>query len=129
MPNANQREQPTPSDWAALVEVQREQADEFRIIKAGYKHFVEQMAEITVTLHAQDRRIAENAKQLQEIGEGVKQSAKMGGEQLALLQDVRDAVTTATALSRAAKWVGGLVIATSAVWLAIKDLFVGGKHP
>lgn len=130
MPNTasnRQADAPSHSDWAALVDLQREHAAEIRVIKTGYNHLTQQMAEITVTLHAQDRRIAENATQLQAISDDVGATKKMAGEQLSMLQDVKDAVTTATVLSRAGKYVAGLILTCSAVWLALKDFINWGK--
>lgn len=123
------RESPTASDWGALVDLQREHAAEIRVIKTGYNHLTQQMAEITVTLHAQDRRIAENATQLAAIGSSVEANTKMTGEALHMLQDVRDAVTTATVLSRAGKYLAGIVLTGSAVWIAIKDFINFGGKP
>jgi hypothetical protein len=127
-PGAHKQEAPSHSDWAALVDLQREHAAEIRVIKTGYTHLTQQMAEITVTLHAQDRRIAENAQQLAGIASSVDTNTKMTGDALTMLADVRDAVTTATVLSKAAKWAAGAVITGAAVWLSIKDLF-GVKTP
>lgn len=129
MPNSQQqRPAPTPSDWADLVELQSEQASRIRIIETGHSHLIQQMAEITVTLHAQDRRIEENAKQLAAISEGVQRTTQMGAEQLAMLQDVKEAVITAHALRRLAKGLAGLIITGAAMWLALKDL-LGVKTP
>lgn len=123
-----QSDAPTSSDWAALVDLQREHAAEIRVIKTGYTHLTQQMAEITVTLHAQDRRIAENAQQLAGIASSVDTNTKMTGDALSLLQDVKDAVTTATVMTKVGKWLATLVLTGSALWIAIKDFVnIGGK--
>lgn len=132
MPNSasnRQADAPTASDWASLVDLQREHAAEIRVIKTGYNHLTQQMAEITVTLHAQDRRIEENAKQLAAIAGNVETNTKMTGEALSMLQDVRDAVTAASVLSKAGKYLAGMVLTGSAVWIAIKDFINFGGKP
>jgi hypothetical protein len=128
MPNSTRDDTPSRSDWAALVDLQAEQAAEIRVIKTGYTHLTQQLAEVTVTLHAQDRRIAENATQLASIAASVDANTKMTSEALQMLGDVRDAVTAATVLSRVAKWAAGALITGSALWLAVKDIF-GVKTP
>lgn len=131
MPNTagnRQLDAPTHSDWAELVEMHRDQNARIRIVEAGYRHITEQVAELTVTLHAQDKRIEENAQQLAAIGTGLQANTKMTGEALVMLKTVQDYVTTGTVLSRAGRWLAGLILTCSALWLAIKDfLTIGGK--
>lgn len=112
---------PSASDWAALFDLQREHAAEIRVIKTGYTHIVQQMAEITVTLHAQDKRIEDNARQLADIGTALDANTRMTQAGNSMLSDVRDAVTTTTTLWRVAKVLGAAVLGVCALWLALRD--------
>ncbi len=118
---------PTASDWGALFDLQREHAAEIRVIKTGYTHIVQQMAEITVTLHAQDRRIADNANQLSSIESKMDRNNSMTEAGNAMLSDVKDAVTTAAVLTKVAKFAAAAILTGSALWLALKDVFHWGK--
>lgn len=118
---------PSQSDWADLFDLQRVHAAEINVIKTGYTHIVQQMAEITVTLHAQDRRIADNATQLNGIAAALDANTRLTQTGNTMLSDVRDAITTATVLTRVIKYVGAAVLAGSALWLALKDVFNWGK--
>lgn len=112
---------PSASDWDALFDLQREHAAEIRVIKTGYTHIVQQMAEITVTLHAQDKRIEDNARQLADIGTALDTNTRMTQAGNSMLADVRDAVTTTTTLWRVAKFLGAAVLGVCALWLALRD--------
>lgn len=130
MPNSAQNRQlnaPTHSDWAELVEMHRDQAARIRVVEAGYRHITEQVAEITVTLHAQDKRIEENAKQLTAIGAALEANTRMTADALVMLKPIQEYVTTGTVLSRAGRWLAGLILTCSAVWIAIKDFINLGK--
>lgn len=130
MPNSAQNRQldaPSGSDWAELVEMHRDQAARIRVVEAGYRHITEQVAEITVTLHAQDKRIEENAKQLTAIGAALEANTRMTADALVMLKPIQEYVTTGTVLSRAGRWLAGLILTCSAVWIAIKDFINLGK--
>ena len=80
--------QPTPSDFAALVDLQQRQEAQIRVIASGHAQLVNQISEITVTLRHQDERIAVSATQLKRIESAVSENTD-------LTRDIRDAILPA----------------------------------
>lgn len=54
---------------------------------------------------------------------------KAMAENTEITKDIRDAVTAGRVATKVVKWVGGLAIASSAIWASIYQLTHGGKLP
>jgi hypothetical protein len=107
---------PTPSDFAALVDLQQRQEAQIRVIAAGHVQLVDQISEITVTLRHQDERIAVNDMQLRRIETAV-------GENTELTRDIRDAITAGRVAGSLVRWMAATVVTLSAAWLALKGFW------
>jgi hypothetical protein len=107
---------PTPSDFAALMDMQQRQEAQIRVIASGHVQLVDQVAEITVTLRHQDERIAVSATQLKRIETAV-------GENTELTRDIRDAITASKVAGRLVTWAAAAVVTVSAAWVALRGIW------
>ena len=109
-------QQPTPSDFAALVDLQQRQEAQIRVIASGHAQLVNQISEITVTLRNQDERIAVSATQLKRIESAVSENTD-------LTRDIRDAITAGKVAGSLVKWLAAAVVTMSAAWVAMKGFW------
>jgi hypothetical protein len=98
---------PSKSDWGALIDMHKAHGEQIRVVANGHAQLASQMAEITVTLHNQDKVIYKNSATLERM--------------LPLIEGISDTMATGRVLKRTAKWVSGVIITAAATWLAIKD--------
>lgn len=113
--------QPTPDcpglddcDAAApLIERLERVESGVRMLAAGHQTLANQMAEVTVVLREQDRRIDASAESLARIEARSDESAE-------LLRDIRDGLITARTSAKLVRWLAPTLIALAAVVATVK---------
>jgi methyl-accepting chemotaxis protein len=91
-----------------------------RGLTAGHRYLADQIAEVSITLRHQDRRIEDNARQLSSISAGITENTELTRDIRDLVASGRVAGKIGRAVGAVVKWASAIVVAGSAAWFAIK---------
>lgn len=96
-----------------LTVTQQRLEAQVRIVAAGHSQLVDQLANVTVTLREQDRRIEENVTRMQSLDVHLRENTE-------LTKDIRDALVAGRVVKRLAIWGGGAALVVAQWWDQIK---------
>jgi len=131
------------ADWEALVETQRRQEAQIRVIASGHAQLASQMAEVVVSLRHHDELFRQSRDDSRAILDGLQDLKTTVVQHVTASQErhtALDARVTATAeaveswtatkhTAAGIKWVLGLVGVVAATAAAAWGLFKGGGTP